>query len=118
MKRYSTRSMIQNYGQCSRNGSKLESWIKVSSKKQHRVRHRGESLHFLQSCQHAGRVFDAHSTATTAPRLWGRVSRGPTPAQAGSGEPDATGARRAAWLVDHTKPAELWRCVSPLSRAE
>jgi hypothetical protein len=57
-------------------------------------------------------------TVYTAPRLWGRVSRGPTPAQAGSGEPDATGARRAGWLVDNPKPAELWRCAAHLSRAE
>src|SRR4029450_664868 len=110
--------MTQNFDQFSRNGSRLESWIRVSSKRQNRERHRVESLHFLQSCQHAGRVFDEHSTDTTAPRLWGRVSRGPTPAQAGSGEPDATGARRAAWLVDNTKPAELWRCASHLRRAE
>ena len=76
------------------------------------------TLHFLQSCQHGARVLDEYSTDTTAPQLWGRVSGGPPSDGPASGEPDATGARRPAWLVDNTKPAELWRCASHLSRAE
>src|SRR5438093_10010132 len=83
-----------------------------------RAERAGASVHFLQSCQHVGRVLDEHSTDTTAPQLWGRVSGGPPSDGPASGEPDATGARRPAWLVEHTTPAEPWKCASRLSRVE
>src|SRR5262252_871965 len=98
-------------------GSTLGCWRREGCAPRPRARRTVASLHFLQSCQPAGRVLDEYSTDTTAPRLWGRVSRGTAPDATGSGEPDTTGARRAAWLVDNTKPAEPWRCASRLSRA-
>src|SRR5215475_11109286 len=58
-------------------------------------------VHFLQCCQHPGRVLDEHSTHTTAPRLWGRVSRGTAAHCPALCEALATGARRSSWHVEY-----------------
>src|SRR5947209_9991112 len=60
-------------------GSKQATWRNPSGTLQKMARHKAASLHFLQSCQLFGRVLDEHSTDTTAPQLWGRVSRGTAP---------------------------------------
>src|SRR5215470_4545500 len=83
--------------------------------------HRGNSLaayptHFLQSCQHAGRVLDEHSPHTTAPRLWGRVSRGTAAHRTALCEALVTGARRPSWHVEYAPAPYLWRCAARLSR--
>src|SRR5262245_12556059 len=76
----------------------------------------GASVHFLQCCQHPGRVLDEHSTHTTAPRLWGRVSRGTAAHRTALCEALATGARRPSWHVEYAPAPYLWRCASRLSR--
>src|SRR6266446_5225689 len=92
-------------------------WKRAKNKKPLLEHHKGELLHFLQSCQLFGRVLDEHSTNTTATRVWRRVSGGSPATQAASGAPDATEVRRPAWLVEHTDPAAPWRCASRLSQA-
>ena len=102
----------------SKPGSKRALWKRANSIPPRQVRPRAARVHFLQSCQHGARVFDEHSTNTTAPQLWGWVSGGTTAEQTAPGEPGTTGARRPAWLVERTEAAKLWRCASHLSRAE
>jgi len=102
---------------CFGSGSKPGPERRRRSTPRRRVRHKAVLLHFLQSGKYAGRVLDEYSTDTTAPQLWRRVFGGSPATQAASGAPDAMGARRPAWLVEHTDPAAPWRCASRLSQA-
>src|SRR5713101_3676102 len=81
------------------------------------ARHKGASLHSLQSCNPGARVLDEYSAYPTAPRVWGWVSGCPTPRGALQGRSHTPGTRRPSWHVEPTHCARLWRFASYLNRA-